>query len=43
MKQPIWVKDYATKQFSSGGYMGEDGKAWIASARTWLRTFAQVI
>jgi hypothetical protein len=43
MKQPVWVMDYATKQFSSGGYMGDDGKAWIASARSWLRAFVKEI
>lgn len=43
MIAPQWVKDYIYKDFSLGPYMGEDGKAWIAVSRKWMRQFVKRI
>ena len=40
---PQWVKDFMNKQFSSGGYMGEDGWQWVRAARSWFRKYLKAI
>lgn len=42
-KTPQWCNDYLYRQFSSGPYMGDDGKAWCNSARRWLKKFCKSI
>ena len=40
---PTFACDYLYYPFSSGGVMGEDGKKWVRSARTWLKAFCKEI
>lgn len=43
MATPTWVRDYVSKQFSSGPVMGQDGERWCRQARTWMRNFVATV
>jgi hypothetical protein len=34
-----WVDQYVNMEFSSGPYMGQDGKSWCAASKRWMTTF----
>jgi hypothetical protein len=36
---PKFARDYVTREFSSGPYMGPDGEQWIKDSRKWARNF----